>query len=174
MSSSNCCFLTYIQIYQEADHMILYSHLLKNFLQVVVIHTVTQSCPTRWDPTDYSPPDFSLHGILQARILEWVAMPSSRGSSQTSCWTQVTGIADRFFTIWAATSHSVSSVSQSCLTLCNLMDFSAPVFPVHCQLLELAQTCPLSWWCHPTIWCWKGLKAGGEGDYWGGAIREAH
>ena len=38
--------------------------------------------PTLCDPVDYSPPGFPVHGILQARILEWVAMPSSRGSSQ--------------------------------------------------------------------------------------------
>ena len=41
-----------------------------------------QSCPTLFDPMDYSPPGSSAHGILQARILEQVAMPSSRGSSQ--------------------------------------------------------------------------------------------
>ena len=41
-----------------------------------------QSCPTLSDPVDYSPPGSSVHGILQARILEWTAMPSSRGSSQ--------------------------------------------------------------------------------------------
>ena len=41
-----------------------------------------QSCWTLWDPVDCSPPGSSVHGILQARILEWVAMPSSRGSSQ--------------------------------------------------------------------------------------------
>ena len=41
-----------------------------------------QSYPTLCDPRDCSPPGSSLHGILQARILEWVAMPSSRGSSQ--------------------------------------------------------------------------------------------
>ena len=40
-----------------------------------------QSCPTPTDPMYYSPPGSSVHGILQARILEWVAMPSSRGSS---------------------------------------------------------------------------------------------
>ena len=40
---------------------------------------VTQSCPTLWDPMDCSPPGSSVHGILQARVLEWVAMPSSRG-----------------------------------------------------------------------------------------------
>ena len=40
-----------------------------------------QLCPTLCNPVDYSPLDFSVHGILQARILEWVAMSSSRGSS---------------------------------------------------------------------------------------------
>ena len=40
-----------------------------------------QSCPTLWDPMDGSPPDSSVHGILQARILERATMPSSRGSS---------------------------------------------------------------------------------------------
>ena len=43
---------------------------------------VTQSCPTLHNPMDCSLPDSSLHGILQVRILEWVAMPSSRGSSR--------------------------------------------------------------------------------------------
>ena len=40
-----------------------------------------QSCPTLSDPMDCSLPGFSVHGILQARILEWVAMPSFRASS---------------------------------------------------------------------------------------------
>ena len=40
-----------------------------------------QSCQTLRDPTDFNLPGSSVHGILQARILEWVAMPSSRGSS---------------------------------------------------------------------------------------------
>ena len=44
---------------------------------------VTQSCPPLWDPVDCSPPGSSVHGILQARILEWVAIPFSRGSSLT-------------------------------------------------------------------------------------------
>ena len=43
---------------------------------------VTQSCLTLCDPVDCSPPGSSVHGILQARILEWAAMPSSRESSQ--------------------------------------------------------------------------------------------
>ena len=42
---------------------------------------VSQSCPTLCNPMDCSPPGSSVHGILQARILEWVAIPFSRGSS---------------------------------------------------------------------------------------------
>ena len=38
-----------------------------------------QSCPILCDPMDYSPPGSSVHGVLQARILEWVAIPSSKG-----------------------------------------------------------------------------------------------
>ena len=41
---------------------------------------VAQSCPTLYDPMDCSPQGSSVHGILQARILEWVAMPFSKGS----------------------------------------------------------------------------------------------
>ena len=41
-----------------------------------------QSCPTLFDPMDYSPPGSSVHGMLQARILEWVVISISRGSSQ--------------------------------------------------------------------------------------------
>ena len=49
---------------------------------------VTQSCPTLCDPMDCSPPGSSVHGILQAKMLEWVTIPS-RGSSLPSDWTQV-------------------------------------------------------------------------------------
>ena len=63
---------------------------------------VTQSCPTLCDPMDCSPPGSAVHGILQARILEWVAIPFSRGSSPPRNWTQVSWIAVGFFTIWAA------------------------------------------------------------------------
>ena len=50
---------------------------------------------------DISPPGSSIHGILQARILELVAILFSRGSSQTRDWTQVSCTAGRFFTNWA-------------------------------------------------------------------------
>ena len=57
------------------------------------------------DPMDYSPPSSSVHGVLQARILTWVAMPSSGGSSWPRDQTQVSCIAGRFFTVWATMSH---------------------------------------------------------------------
>ena len=49
---------------------------------------------------DYSPPGSSVHGILQAKIVEWVAIPFSGGSSWPRDWTQVSCIAGTFFTIW--------------------------------------------------------------------------
>ena len=51
-----------------------------------------QSCPTLCNPMDYSPPGSSLHGIFLAKILEWVAMPSSRGSSWPRDWAHVSYI----------------------------------------------------------------------------------
>ena len=62
---------------------------------------VTQSCLTLCDPMNYSLLGSFVHGILQARILEWVAIRFSRGSSQPRDWTQFSCIATRFFTIWA-------------------------------------------------------------------------
>ena len=199
MSSSNCCFLTCIQISQEGSEVVWYSHLFQSFPQFIMIHTikgfgivnktefffelscfygnpadvgnlisgsstfsksslniwihnmvhillkpglenfehhftsmwdecncavvwaffgiaflrgwnenwplilqekwkskVAQSCPTLCNPMDYA-----VHGILQARILEWVAFLFSRGTSQPWDWTRVSHIAGRFFTSWA-------------------------------------------------------------------------
>ena len=59
---------------------------------------VARSCPTLCDPLDCSLPGSSVHGILQARILDWVAVPSSRGSSQPRDQTWVSGIAGRLLT----------------------------------------------------------------------------
>ena len=64
---------------------------------------VAQLYPTLCDPMDCSSPGSSVHGVLQARILEWVATPFSRGSSQHRDRTQVSHMAGRFFTVWATT-----------------------------------------------------------------------
>ena len=68
-----------------------------------------QSCPTLCDPMDHSPPASFVYGILQARILEWVAISFSR---------------DKVWSEW-------SEVAQSCLILCDRMDCSLPGSSVH-------------------------------------------
>ena len=59
---------------------------------------VTQSCPTLCYPMHCSPPGSSVHGISQARILEWVAISFSRGSSKPRDGTQVSCLTGRLFT----------------------------------------------------------------------------
>ena len=61
--------------------------------------SVTQTSSTVCDPMDCSPAGSPVHGILQARILEWIAIPFSRGSSQPRDRTKVSHTAGRFFTI---------------------------------------------------------------------------
>ena len=70
---------------------------------VCVCVWVAQLCPTLCKPMDCSLPGSSVHGILQARILEWAAIPFSRGSSQPKDWTQVSWTANGSFTIWTTT-----------------------------------------------------------------------
>ena len=65
------------------------------------IRSVAQSCPTLCDPMDCSLPGTSLHGILQARVLAWVASSFSRGSSRPRDQTQVSHIPGRHFNLWA-------------------------------------------------------------------------
>ena len=127
---------------------------------------VAQSCPTLCDPVDCSPPGSSVHGILQARILEWIGISFSRGSSQLRDLTQVSCIAGRCFILWATifilvfkisiyelfrntkikiTSHGNSyciccSVAKLCPTPCDHRDCSTPAFPVLHYLPEFAQT----------------------------------
>ena len=60
-----------------------------------------KSCLTLCNPMEYSPSTSSVHGVLQAGILKWVAIPFSKGSSRPRDWTWVSHIAGRFFTIWA-------------------------------------------------------------------------
>ena len=68
------------------------------WLRCQIIHNeVAQSCLTLCDPLDCSLPGSSIHGIFQARILEWVAISFSRGSSQPRDRTLVSRIADRCF-----------------------------------------------------------------------------
>ena len=124
--------------------------------------------------------DNTVHGSLQARILECVAFPFSRGSSQPRDLTQASHISGRFLSwrlstasgcltklqyridklifatfsslLYGGNTSSVqfSSVVQSCLTLCDPMNRSTPGLPVHYQLPVHPNPCSLSQGCHPT------------------------
>ena len=65
------------------------------------VSEVAQSCPTLCNPMDCSLPGSFVHGIFQARILEWVAISFSRRSSQPRDQTQVLQIVVRLFSVWA-------------------------------------------------------------------------
>ena len=71
---------------------------LSNWTTIIFCSLVAQSCLTLCDPMDCSPPGCFVHGILQARILEWVAMPSCRGSSWPRDQTHISCIAGTFLT----------------------------------------------------------------------------
>ena len=93
MLMSNCyCYYKTFNIFTDY---------LERNLSDVSESEVTQSCPTLCDPMDYSPPGSSVHGILQARVLEWVAISFSRGSSGPRDQTQVSHIAGRGFNLCA-------------------------------------------------------------------------
>ena len=103
-----------------------------------------------------------VHGILQARILEWVAMPSSGRSSQPRDWTQVSSIAGSFFTIWGTRETPVhTGKSPKFMWLALLWNiywkdwcWSSNTLATRCEeLTHLKKS-----------WCWERLKAGGEGD----------
>ena len=91
-------------------------HFLLQCMKVKSESAVAQSYPTLSDPMDCSLPGSSIHGIFQARVLEWGAIPFSYMQNQ------------------------FSSVAQSCPTLCDPMNPSTPGLPVHHQLPEFTQT----------------------------------
>ena len=84
---------------RSSNILILLLLMITLFVHVCVL--VAQLCPTLCNPTNCTPPGSSVYGILQARILEWVAIPFSRGSSQPRDRTLVSRITGRFFTVWA-------------------------------------------------------------------------
>ena len=101
-----------------------------------------QSCTILCNLMDCSPPGSSVHGILQARILEWVAIPFSRGPSQPRDRTCIFCIVGRFFT--AEPSVRVL-VTQSCLTLGDPMDCSLPGSSVYGIVPGILQARILEW-----------------------------
>ena len=94
----------------------VFPYIKMNLLFYILNMLGPQSCLTLWDPINCKPPGFSVHGILQERILEWLAIPFSR-----------------YF------KSQFSSVAQLCPTLCDPMNRSTPGLPVHHQLPESTQ-----------------------------------
>ena len=90
-------------------------HYLLQCMKVKSEREVAQSCLTLHDPMDCSLPGFSIHGIFQARVLEWGAI----ASSVKLC----TGV--------KTANPPIGSVSQSCLTVSDPMDCSLPGFSIH-------------------------------------------
>ena len=112
---------------------------------------VAQSCWLFCDPMDYSPPGSSVHGISQARILEWVAISSSRVLSWPRDWTYISCAAGTLFTAVVISSVQFSSVTQLCPTLCDpILQHTRPSCPSPI-LRVYSNSRPLSQWCHPTI-----------------------
>ena len=97
------------------------SHSQRRAMPNNVQSEVTQSCLTLCDPMDCSLSGSSIHGIFQARVLEWIAISFSRGSSRPRNRTRVSRIAGRCFTVWAtreakttAQLHSSHMLAKSC------------------------------------------------------------
>ena len=114
--------------------------------------------------------DYTVHGILQATILEWVAIPFSRGSSQPRDWTQVSRIAGRFFTSWTTREAHLCVETQSIPWAWSLlMGFPGQKY---CILLTAFLLLGVSgWW-------WGGSREGRERQWalcgWGRKNKEAH
>ena len=91
-------------------------------------------------PHDWSPPGSSIHGILQARILEWVAISFSRGSSQPRNQTQASHIVGRCFTIWATRENGIPGELFQILK-----DDSMKALHSICQQIWKTQQWPQNW-----------------------------
>ena len=109
------------------------------YLLVWLHARLLQWCPTLWDPMDCSPPSSSVHGVLQARKLGWVAISFSRGSSRPRNWTHIS-----YVSCIAAGSLPQAPPGKPLLPTCcvskypliqelwDLDDLSLPLFPTHC------------------------------------------
>ena len=100
-------------------------HFLLQYMKVKIESEVAQSCPTLSDPMDYSLTGSSVHGIFQAKLLEWGAIAFSLPSSLLS----------------AAAATAAAKSLQSCPTLCDPIDGSPPGSPVP----GILQARPLEW-----------------------------
>ena len=117
-----CIFQTLVmsRLFYLVDHLCIFFgetpfKFFFNFLFCIGVKMkvlVAQLCLTLCDPMDCIPPDSSVHGILQARILEWIAILFSRGSSWSRDQTKISCIVGRFFTIWATREAQYSQLTM--------------------------------------------------------------
>ena len=112
-------------------------------------------------PMDCSPLGSSVYGIFQARILEWVTIPFSRGSSPSSDWTRVSHIAGRFFTGWTTkgkiVGHILLKLIHACMLNCSVVSNS---FWLH-RLQPARLLCP---WGFSSQEYWSALSCPAPGD----------
>ena len=140
---------------------------------------VAQPFPTLWDTKDCSLPGFSGYEILQARILEWIAIPFSGGSSRPRDQTQFSCIAGRFFIIWATREARVKSeglkepiwaitfiwISRPCLLKPDLFGTNQPWFGWFNKNKDnLERKTLFQWFQYPPLWILKFCI------YWGFAM----
>ena len=127
-SMSGCiyCFLTFIQISQEAGLVVWYSNLLKNFPQFIVIHSVKGFNIVNEAEVDV---------FLEFSCFFYDSVDVGNLISGSSAFSKT------ILNIWKfLVSDQIRSVAQSCLTLCDAMNHSTPGIPVHHQLPELTET----------------------------------
>ena len=109
-------------------------HFLLQCMKMKSESEVAQSCPTLRHPMDCSLPGSSIHGIFQAKVLEWGAIAFSEVNPRSSYSTNLTQTLDDFKThthIFKYTpSAAAAKLLQSCLTLCDPMDCSPPGSPI--------------------------------------------
>ena len=106
-------------------------HFLLQCMKVKSESEVAQLCLTLSNPMDCSLPDSFVHGIFQARVLEWGAIAFSKSYSR-----QIKNL----LAVNPPPSDQIRSVAQSCPTLCDSMNRSTPGLPVHPQLPEFTET----------------------------------
>ena len=129
---------------------------VKIFLQYLLscCCLVTKLCLTLFS-MDFGLPDTSVHGISQARILEWSAISFSRGSFWLRDWTNIFCIGRQILYHWAT--REVQYLLSVQFSHSVISDSLPPHEPQHARPLCPSPTprvhpnpCPLSWWCHPT------------------------
>ena len=116
---SNCHSKSCISLYPPPKQCgFHFFHTCLNIMKMQVL--AVQSCLILCDPIDCSLRWSSIHGILQARILECVSISFSRGSSQHRNWTWVSCIAGRLFTIWATREAPLNVINNKILPMLEL------------------------------------------------------